>query len=94
MTTTSASTSTTLYEELAASLHGDLIRPADAGYDEARAVYNAIIDKQPAAIARCRDAADVISCERGPGPGQHPARRRFQRVGRQERDQLRGNKFR
>jgi FAD/FMN-containing dehydrogenase len=50
------------HEELAAVLRGELITPDDAGYDEARAVYNAMIDKRPAAIARCRDTADVIAC--------------------------------
>ena len=64
MTATSASTTTAPYEELAASLRGDLITPGDPGYDQARAVYNAMIDKHPAAIARCRDAADVITCVR------------------------------
>ena len=64
MTVTSASIGTQAWEQLAATLRGDLIRPADAGYDEARAVYNAMIDKRPAAIARCRDVADVISCVR------------------------------
>src|SRR5258708_38246883 len=38
--------------------------PGDPGYDQARAVYNAMIDKYPAAIARCRDTADVIACVR------------------------------
>ena len=47
------------YEELAAAVRGGLIRPGDPGYDQARAVYNGMIDKRPAAIARCRDAADV-----------------------------------
>ena len=42
-------------------LRGALIRPGDPGYDEARAVYNGMIDKRPAAIARCRDVADVIA---------------------------------
>ena len=64
MTTTSAGLSPRLMNELAAALRGDLITPADAGYDQARAVYNAMIDKRPAAIARCRDAADVITCVR------------------------------
>ncbi|MDS0138523.1 MULTISPECIES: FAD-binding oxidoreductase [unclassified Amycolatopsis] len=52
------------HEELAAALRGDLVTPADPGYDEARAVYNAMIDKHPAAIAYCRDAADVVACVR------------------------------
>jgi FAD/FMN-containing dehydrogenase len=45
-------------EELS-ELKGELIGPEDAGYDEARRVYNAMIDKQPALIARCVDAEDV-----------------------------------
>ncbi|WP_030171324.1 FAD-binding oxidoreductase [Spirillospora albida] len=57
-------TATAPYDELAAALRGDLIRPGDAGYDEARAVYNGMIDKRPAAVARCRDTADVVSCVR------------------------------
>jgi FAD/FMN-containing dehydrogenase len=50
--------------ELAATLRGPLIRPGDLGYDEARAVYNAMIDRKPAAIARVSDVADVIACVR------------------------------
>jgi FAD/FMN-containing dehydrogenase len=64
MTITSAGATTASYEELAGALRGALILPGDAGYDEARAVYNGMIDKHPAAIARCRDAADVITCVR------------------------------
>ncbi|MDF3887974.1 FAD-binding oxidoreductase [Cupriavidus basilensis] len=40
---------------------GQLIRPGDAAYDQARAVYNGMIDKRPALIARCTDVADVIA---------------------------------
>jgi len=43
-------------------LRGTLLEPGDAGYDEARKVYNAMIDKRPRYIARCADVADVISC--------------------------------
>ena len=45
---------------LRAQLHGELIRPGDEGYEEARRVYNGMIDKRPALIARCADVADVI----------------------------------
>ena len=52
------------YQDLAAHLRGVLIRPGDSGYDQNRKVYNGMIDKRPAAIARCRDVADVIRCAR------------------------------
>ena len=51
----------TAIARLAAELHGRLIRPGDAGYDEARRLYNGMIDKRPALIARCADAADVAA---------------------------------
>jgi FAD/FMN-containing dehydrogenase len=38
---------------------GELIGPEDAGYEDARSVYNAMIDKRPALIARCTSADDV-----------------------------------
>jgi FAD/FMN-containing dehydrogenase len=44
---------------LAADLHGALLRPHDDGYDTARRVWNGNVDRRPAAIARCLDAADV-----------------------------------
>jgi FAD/FMN-containing dehydrogenase len=42
-----------------AGLRGDMIRRGDAGYDDARRLYNAMIDKHPGLIARCVNAADV-----------------------------------
>jgi FAD/FMN-containing dehydrogenase len=48
-------------EDLKTRVRGDLIRPGDAQYDEARKVYNGMIDKHPALIVRCVDVADVIS---------------------------------
>ncbi|HXZ75060.1 MAG TPA: FAD-binding oxidoreductase [Streptosporangiaceae bacterium] len=62
--TTSTAMTTAPYEELAAAVRGDLITPGDPEYDQARAVYNGMIDKRPAAIVRCRDAADVVACVR------------------------------
>ena len=47
-------------EALQSSLRGALIRPGDDGYDAARVVWNGMIDKRPALIARCAGVADVI----------------------------------
>src|SRR5438132_6010781 len=46
--------------ELKAGLRGGVIEPHDKDYDDARKVYNAMIDKKPRLIARCADVADVI----------------------------------
>ncbi len=48
-------------DRLATALRGTVIPPGDPNYDEARKVYNAMIDRRPALIARCVDAADVIA---------------------------------
>lgn len=42
-----------------AGFKGQLIGPDDSGYDEARTVYNAMIDRRPALVARCTGAEDV-----------------------------------
>jgi FAD/FMN-containing dehydrogenase len=43
---------------------GQLLRPGEAGYDEARRVHNGLIDRQPALIARCATTADVVAAVR------------------------------
>ncbi|HET8844871.1 MAG TPA: FAD-binding oxidoreductase [Ktedonobacteraceae bacterium] len=57
----SVSLEETALQEFIASLRGSLLRPGDAGYEQARQVYNSMIDKHPALIARCEDVADVIA---------------------------------
>jgi FAD/FMN-containing dehydrogenase len=44
-----------------ASLRGRLIQPGDGDYDQARKLYNGMIDKRPGLIASCADAGDVIA---------------------------------
>lgn len=47
--------------ELATTFRGQLLRPSDAGYEDARKVHNGLVDKRPALIARCRGVADVAA---------------------------------
>jgi FAD/FMN-containing dehydrogenase len=51
----------TLETQLEDALRGPVITPGDANYDDVRALYNGMIDKRPALIARCADVADVIA---------------------------------
>ena len=55
--------------ELARSFAGQVMRPADPGYEEARRVHNGLIDKRPALIARCRGAADIADALKAARPG-------------------------
>ena len=47
-------------DSLRKELRGQLLLAGDHGYDEARTIWNAMIDKRPALIARCRGASDVM----------------------------------
>lgn len=42
-------------------LRGQLLRPDEPGYDDARKIWNGMIDKRPALIARCNVAGDVVN---------------------------------
>ena len=48
-------------QEFAVNFRGELIRPEDEDYDAARAVFNGMIDRRPALIARCTGVADVVA---------------------------------
>ena len=51
-------------QELKRSVRGGVVVPGDREYDAARRVYNAMIDRRPAAIARCTSVADVVAAVR------------------------------
>jgi hypothetical protein len=48
-------------EAFAARLRGELLRPGEPGYEEASKVWNGMIDRRPALIARAASVADVIN---------------------------------
>jgi FAD/FMN-containing dehydrogenase len=58
--TTEISTFERAIDDLEAKLSGQLIRPDDAAYEQARQLWNGRIDKYPALIVRCRTAEDVV----------------------------------
>jgi FAD/FMN-containing dehydrogenase len=62
MTTRSNTPPEAFAQSLRSALRGALLAPGDPGYEDARAVYNAMIQRRPAAIAQVADVADVIAC--------------------------------
>jgi FAD/FMN-containing dehydrogenase len=52
--------SSNVIDDLQANIHGRVVMPGDGEYDEARSVFNAMIDKRPAAVIRVADVSDVI----------------------------------
>jgi FAD/FMN-containing dehydrogenase len=51
-------------QELQAELRGHLLRPGDGGYDDSRTIWNAMIDRRPALVARPVGVGDVVACVR------------------------------
>src|SRR5829696_1759444 len=54
-------TGTQAFAELTKVFRGELLVPSDSGYDEARKLYNGMINKRPRLIARCVGVADVMA---------------------------------
>jgi hypothetical protein len=50
-----------IFEDLKSQLYGQLVLPKDKQFDEARQVYNGMIDRRPAGIVYCKNVADVIA---------------------------------
>ena len=48
-------------ESYRATMRGEVLEPSNPSYDESRVVWNGMIDRRPALIARCRNAADVAA---------------------------------
>ena len=74
--------------QLEQASRGRLIQRSDLDYDEARTLYNGMIDKRPLIIAQCLDAADVVACvgfAREAGLGRDPRRRAQRPRARQRR---------
>ena len=61
--------SSTAIDGLSAAVKGRVVLQGQEDYDEARALFNAMIDKYPAAIAYCNDEADVAAYQEGRGTG-------------------------
>lgn len=51
---------TAVLEDIGTRFSGQLLRPGDAGYDDARQVHNGMIDRRPTLIARCLGVSDII----------------------------------
>jgi FAD/FMN-containing dehydrogenase len=48
-------------EHFKSGVSGSVLRPVDDGYEGARRIWNAMVDKRPALIARCRAVSDIVS---------------------------------
>ena len=62
--------------ELATRFSGQILRPTDTGYDEARSVHNGLIDKRPALVACCRPSPMSLmrSTRHGSTPSPSPSK--------------------
>jgi len=51
-------------DRISSGLDGQLLLPGDAGYDDTRTVWNALVDRRPAMIVRCASVGDVVTAVR------------------------------
>lgn len=49
-------------KDLSDSIRGEVLLPDNSGYEEARSIWNAMIDRHPAIIVRCQGVSDVVTC--------------------------------
>ena len=61
---TTITTSASAGVRISSALDGQLLLPGDAGYDDARTIWNALVDRRPAMIVRCASVADVVTAVR------------------------------
>ena len=61
METTMTGLNQETFDQLAEGFRGSLLRPEDAGYEDARQVRNGLIDRHPALIVQCHGTADVVA---------------------------------
>lgn len=52
------------FDEFKSHVRGDVVLPGDANYDEVRQIWNAMVDRKPAAIVRCTSRDDVVQAVR------------------------------
>src|SRR5258708_38583964 len=64
--------------QLRQTIRGDLVVPGDSGYEQARRVWNGMVDKRPAAVIYCTGSDDVITARQF-RQNAKPARRRSRR---------------
>jgi FAD/FMN-containing dehydrogenase len=50
-----------ILDQFKARLRGELLLPGEAAYDDARSIWNAMIDRHPALVVRCRGAGDIVA---------------------------------
>src|SRR5512142_671605 len=53
-----------VYSSLRRRFKGDLLRPVDSGYEDARDIWNGMVARKPGLIARCADISDIQSAVR------------------------------